>query len=273
MFIEGEELMIKTFDVEYFKNNLRTTWIGSEFIHLDKVNSTNTWLKGVPSDEFIHGTVVHTDHQKKGRGQYERNWQSEPGKNLTFTIGFRPPGADRLTLLTMASAYAIATIIEKYTEHMVSIKWPNDIMVDDKKIGGILTECIFYGQNPDRVLIGIGLNIDETKFDNELAKKAISLKEVSRKEIKRETLLGECLSAIEQNYQKWHKHDSKLHQSISQKMIGYGEWVQLKVAHKLKNGKFKFLGINDKGELLVLNEDLDVNTFSHEQVRIITAKY
>lgn len=262
--------MIEPFDVEYFKNNLRTIWIGSEFIHLGKVDSTNSWLKTVPSDDFIHGTVVHTDHQQKGRGQYERNWQAEAGKNLTFTIGFRPPGADRLTLLTMGAAFAVATVIEEYTNHEVLIKWPNDIMIDDKKVGGILTECIFYGQKPDRVLIGIGLNIDESNFKGELHDTAISLKDVSDKPIKRELLLGECLSAMEQCYHKWHKYDSELHKNISQKMIGYGEWVQMKVAHKLKKGKYKFLGINDKGELLVLNEELDVNTFSHEQVRIIT---
>jgi BirA family transcriptional regulator, biotin operon repressor / biotin---[acetyl-CoA-carboxylase] ligase len=265
--------MENLFDVEFFNNQLRTTWVGSEFIHIKKVDSTNSWLKKIPSKKLVHGTVVNTDHQVNGRGQYERNWHAAPGKNLTFTIGLRPPGADRLTLLTMASAYALSTIIEQYTEHTVKIKWPNDVMIDGKKVGGILTECIFLGSKPDRVLIGIGLNIAESNFQSDLAGSAISLKDVSKVKIRKEKLLCECLSAFEQCYHKWHKHDNELHQSISQKMIGYGEWVRLKVDHKFKEGKYKFLGINEKGELLVLNEELDVNTFSHEQVRIVTDNY
>ena len=224
------------FDVEFFKNQLRTTWIGSEFIHINKVNSTNSWLKTIPSEEFIHGTVVNADNQVKGRGQYERNWQAEPGKNLTFTIGLRPPGSDRLTLLTMATALGIATVLERYIDKKVAIKWPNDVMIEGKKVGGILTECIFYGQKPDRVLIGIGLNIAESTFNDELSESAISLKDVCAVEIKKEILLGEILSSIELNYQKWHKHDFKLHQDISQKLIGYGKWVQLSIGGEIKEG-------------------------------------
>ena len=262
--------MPKQFDIEYFNNCLRTTWIGSEFIHVDKVNSTNSSAKNIPPDELVHGTVLNTDNQSSGRGQYERNWFAEPGKNLTFTIVFKPPNAGRLTLLTMASAYAVLNVIKQKTDHPVSLKWPNDIMIDGKKVGGILTECIFYGQNPDRVLIGIGLNISKADFDEELKDIAISLESVTNETVKREQLLADILASVELVYQKWHKQDAFLHQEISRNMIGFGEWVKLKVAHELQEGRFKFLGVNEKGELLVLNEDLDVNTFSHEQVRIIT---
>lgn len=262
--------MPSTFDIEYFKNCLRTTWIGSEFIHFKKVDSTNSQGKKIPTEELVHGTVIHTDNQYSGRGQYERDWFSEPGKNLTFTVVYKPPTAGRLTLLTMASAYAVLDVIKKNTDHPVSLKWPNDIMVNGKKVGGVLTECIFFGQNPNRVLIGIGLNLSKTGFNNEIKDSAISLSEVSGQEFIREQLLADLLISLELAYQKWHKQDPSLHQEISKNMIGYGEWVKLKVANNLKEGRYKFLGVNQNGELLVLNEDLDVNTFSHEQVRIIT---
>jgi BirA family transcriptional regulator, biotin operon repressor / biotin---[acetyl-CoA-carboxylase] ligase len=262
--------MQKPFDVELFKNNLRTTWIGSEFIYIDKVDSTNNRLKKIPSEDLVHGMVLAARYQARGRGQYQRSWHATSGLNLTFTIGLCPPDGNRLTLLTLAAAFAVSEALEAYTEQSVLLKWPNDIVIGSRKVGGILTECMFFGHKPDRVLLGIGINIGEKEFPEELSESAVSLSEVSKETIVIEKLLAEILTQIELIYQNWHKHNSELHNRVSRKLIGYGEWVTLKVNDAELPGKFKFLGINEKGELLALNEQLDVNTFAHEQVRIIT---
>lgn len=265
-------MMPEKFDVEYFKNQLRTTWLGSEFIYLSKVDSTSTYLKRIPSPDLVHGSVVITDHQMKGRGQYERKWEAEPGRNLTFTIGLRPPSAERLTLLTLACGYAIALVLEEYIPGEVSIKWPNDLYIGDKKIGGLLTECTFFGSKPDRVLIGIGLNTGQNHFSDDVKEKAISLADIADRAFSREQLLCRFLEKTELFYQQWHKHNTELQKQISQKMIGYGEWVRVRINGELRDEKYKFLGVNEKGELLLLNRELDVNTFSYEQIRIITAR-
>lgn len=259
----------EAFKTEYFKNQLHATWVGSEFIYKERVDSTNTALKRIPPSELIHGTVLLTDHQTRGRGQYEKKWEAEPAKNLTFTIAFRPPVGERLTLLTLAIAHAIRSVLEKKTEKKTEIKWPNDLLIDGKKVGGLLTEGIFNGQKLDRVLIGVGLNVLQTQFSTEIEDMATSMKKITGQNYSREKLLSELLQSIEVAYQKWHKQDAGLCSEISEHMIGYGEWVRLSIGNKHENGKYKFLGVNEKGELLALNEDLDVKTFTYEQIRII----
>ncbi len=263
--------MIRPFDVNLFKNLLRTTWVGSEFIYIDKVDSTNSFLKTIPSENFVHGTIVLTDHQKKGRGQYEKNWEAAPYQNLTFTFGFRPPSGNRLSLLTLATATAIAKVIQQYTADKILIKWPNDLIVNGKKIGGILTECIFNGPKPDRVIIGAGINIFQEEYSNKIKNKTISLCDITNREISKEILLSQILSETELNYHRWHKYEIDLQREINQNLIGYGEWVDITIYDKMQDQKFKFIGISDKGELLMLNEQLDVNKFSYEQIRIFPA--
>ena len=128
--------MAESFDMRRFRHELQTTWLGSETIYIEKIHSTNSFLKESLSGKFLHGTVAITDHQTGGRGQYERKWHSEPGKNLTFTVAFRPKQANRLNLLSLASAYAVARAVELYLESEVKLKWPNDVIATDKKVGG-----------------------------------------------------------------------------------------------------------------------------------------
>ncbi len=262
--------MPENFDVDSFKDHLHTTWLGSEFIYIEQVDSTNSYLKQVPSSDLVHGTVVLTDHQKKGRGQYERKWEAAPYKNLTFTIAFCPKGAERFNLLSLATAYAITRGIGANVSDPVYIKWPNDIYVREKKMGGLLTECIFNGSKPDRVLIGIGLNVQQNRFSKQVRDSAISFHQVTNRRISREKLLAELLTKIERVYRRWHKHDEQLQNDISKRIIGYGDWVRISIDQKEQDQKFKFLGLSSQGELLMLNEQLDVNKFTYEQVRIIT---
>lgn len=261
--------MNDSFDVEAFKNSLRTSWIGSECLYFETLSSTNSYAKTIDSDKLIHGSVVITDVQQHGRGQYEKRWESEPYKNLTFTLCLKPPSGDRLSLLTLACADSVCTSVAYYTGISPVIKWPNDIYHDRKKLGGILTECIFSGARPDRVLIGIGLNINQKVFGKDLEGSAASLRYMNGKTPSREKLLSDILLSIEQSYLKWHKRETELQRSINNKLIGYGEWVYLLVNGKKKKNRYKCLGVGENGELLMLNQQLDVNTFRHEQVRIV----
>lgn len=261
------------FDVDHFRHVLQTSWLGSEFVYLEKTDSTNSYVKEIPSPDLIHGTVVLADHQTKGRGQYERKWEAEPYKNLTFTIAFRPKVSERLNLLSLSVAYSITRTLEKYVSKWVCLKWPNDIFVEEKKLGGLLTECTFNGSKPDRVLIGLGLNIAQKKFSKGIKNSAVSFKQVSNNTIGREDLLNEILLGVENGYHRWHKKDENLRKDISKKLLGYGEWSRVSINGIIPNQKFKLIGINSNGELMMLNEQLDVNTFTYEQVRIITGNH
>lgn len=264
--------MNQPFNVELFKSTLSTAWLGQEFIHLDRVDSTNSYLKNVSDDKLCHGTVLLTDHQTGGRGQYKKKWHSGSNKNLTFTIAFRPERADRMPLLTLSCADAVSSVLDEFSRYPVKMKWPNDLMINGQKIGGILTECIFLGNRPDRILIGIGLNIFSNGYDGVQLDTAVCLEDVCREaaDINREYLLSDCLESIEKAYSKWTDGETELHKKVSKRLIGYGNWVNISIDGVHQKGSFKFLGINGEGEPIALNEELDVNTFKHGQVRIHT---
>jgi|SRR6056297_795939 len=262
--------MSQIFDKDLFQNQLSTRWVGRDFEYLTKVDSTNSYLKKIPAKQLKHGRVVIADNQEKGRGQHQKDWLTEPGENLTFTLALKPNRAEGLTLLTLSCALAVAKVLQHYCKKTVLLKWPNDIYVDQKKIGGILTECSFLGPKPEKVLIGIGVNINQEEFNAESVQEAVSLHQITGEKFIREEILANILNRIEQLYQCWVNRDSVVHKEISKSLIGFGDWIRLSVDDEIIEGRFKFLGVNEKGELLVLNEKLELNTYSHEQIRIIT---
>lgn len=264
--------MSNPFHVDEFKKNSLTEWLGREFIYLNEVESTNSHLKGLPADQLSHGTILLTDNQTAGRGQSDKRWISDPYKNLTFTLALKPDINSSLTLLTLGCASAISDVLQRYCHDPIRIKWPNDIFVAGMKIGGILTESVFMGSRIERVLIGIGINIKQTEIKELNSYKSCSLAELSHTTFTRENLLNECLQEIEFMYENWLHSNPVMIKSIHSRLIGYGEWVKIQVYDELLPDTYKCLGVNDKGELLMLNEQLDVDKFSYEQVRIVPNK-
>lgn len=211
--------------------------------------------------------IVFADQQTSGRGQYRRSWKTQSGKNLTFSIIFKPDKAESLPLLTLACALAVCEVLQLNHELECDIKWPNDVLLSGKKVCGILTETQFSGNKLDKVIVGIGLNVNQTDFDEEL-KNASSLSAISGKEFSREKLLSELLHQIEQNYKLWENQKPELVKLINQKLNNCGEWVKLKVNGNQLPDKYKFLGVNEGGTLLALDVNMELMKFTHEQVRI-----
>jgi len=266
------EIRDEAFNIDRYRSLLRTRWLGAEFIYKPVLQSTNSYLKKLDHSDFGHGTVLFTDHQTKGRGQYDRKWESEKFKNLTFTIAFKPSSGDRLPLLTLCFALGIVRTLDRMDLEGSKIKWPNDILYDGKKIGGLLTESVFLGQKPDRVLVGIGMNVNQEKFGGDVGNEAISLCTLVGKPVRREDLLCIMLQEIEHLYTLWTQRDPELCKNINKRIIGFGEWVTASMNGTVKMGEFKFLGMNDKAECVMINKDLDVKTFSYEQIRIFPGR-
>ncbi len=258
------------FNLDKYHQNLTTQWLGQSVNYFDELHSTNSYLKNLPAVDITHGQLCITDHQTKGRGQYERNWESEAGQNLTFTLAFRPSQTGRFHILTLACARAIVEQIEEDMGCEAFIKWPNDVLINNKKVTGLLTETVFNGNELDRVLVGIGLNVNQEKFQKEINKTACSLKLACDRKIDREEFLGKLLSRIEFEYMRWHKQNDELLKWINKKIIGYGKWIGLKVNGQNHSDKFKLLGINQDGQLAVIDGEGGIKTFSYEQIRLIT---
>ncbi|MTI86786.1 MAG: biotin--[acetyl-CoA-carboxylase] ligase [Balneolaceae bacterium] len=257
------------FNCSAFNNRLSTAWLGHHLHYFEELESTNTYAKQQEGGELAHGSVILTDTQTKGRGQYQRQWQTTPGQNLTFSLIFTPAKADRLPLLTLGCALAITELMDLAgDDSWASIKWPNDVLVDNKKMAGILTETQFSGDKLNKVIVGIGLNVNQRDFWDALSNKATSLFQLTQKEQSREEILAELLQRIEYYYRLWVKQDEGLPKAVNCRMLNYGEWVKLTVGGKELTGRFKFLGINAAGVLVALDEHMDVQKFAYEQVRV-----
>ncbi len=228
----------------------------------------------MPIERLSHGTVLLADTQLEGRGQYQRKWLAEPGKNLTFTVGLIPGQPERLPMLTLSTAFGLIRGLHAfYHEELATegeqgfcLKWPNDILRKGKKIAGILTESVFNGNKLERVLIGIGLNVNQESFPPDLDH-ATSLHRIFGSPQPREELLGSILKNIEYSYRRWHQHDKELIKDINQTIDGFASWGEVEVNGEQFPKKVKLLGINESGHLLILTSDFEVKTFTYEQVK------
>ena len=162
-------------------------------IHIEETDSTNRWLKA-------HGEgtmVVVADYQTAGKGCGTNSWESERGKNLTFSMLIHPtdiPASQQFRITEVVSV-ALCEVLEQYIGD-VSIKWPNDIYMGDKKICGVLIENRLQGNVIVDSIIGIGLNVNQTAFVSD-APNPVSLRQLLGREIDREALLHDFLETLE----------------------------------------------------------------------------
>ena len=164
-----------------------------KLIHIEETDSTNRWLKA-------HGEgtmVVVADYQTAGQGCGTNSWESERGKNLTFSMLIHPtdiPASQQFRITEVVSV-ALCEVLEQYIGD-VSIKWPNDIYMGDKKICGVLIENRLQGNVIVDSIIGIGLNVNQTEFVSD-APNPVSLRQLLGREIDREALLHDFLETLE----------------------------------------------------------------------------
>ena len=140
--------------------------------------------------------------QHDGRGQKGTVWQSEPGKNLTFSLLLTPTFLDPNDqfMLTAAISLAVVRWLESVTQVAVKIKWPNDLYVGDRKIGGILIENILKGKVWKSAVVGIGINVNQTTFPDAIDKKTTSVKQILHRDCELSNLLTDLCKHIERAY-------------------------------------------------------------------------
>ena len=140
------------------------------------IDSTNRWLLDEARAGAPAGLVAVADHQDAGRGRRGRTWDDEPGSSLLVSVLVRPALAvERMHVVTMAAGVAIAESVEQVTGVVAGLKWPNDLVVDDRKLAGLLTEVDLGGGGAaPAIVVGIGCNVTQTTFPVELAATATS---------------------------------------------------------------------------------------------------
>lgn len=182
---------------------LSTLFLGKMMHRLDETDSTNVWLAARLHENPVEGTVVLSDFQTAGKGQTGNTWLAEPGSNLTFSLLFRPrflPPTAAFYLSKMVSVALHRTLTECLPDAEVHIKWPNDLLVNEHKIAGILIENQFSGKEIKNSIIGIGLNVNQREFPGGGYGRATSLRLESGKEWDRDALLERVLQHLEGAY-------------------------------------------------------------------------
>ena len=169
-----------------------------KIIHIEETDSTNRWLRDYTSPLPAGACVVVADFQTAGKGCGTNSWESERGKNLTFSMLIHPEGlpANAQFHITEVASVALCETLDPYINNKVEIKWPNDIYVGDRKICGMLIENRLQGSVIKDSIIGIGLNVNQREFLSD-APNPVSLYQLTEQETDRDALLKDFLGAFE----------------------------------------------------------------------------
>jgi len=168
------------------------------FIELPTTPSTNTYLSHI-ADEMLDGTVVYTDDQTAGRGQKGNHWESEKGKNLTFSQLIKSPAvaARDQFCISQAVAVAVAQTLAEVIQQPFCVKWPNDIYWHDRKVCGMLIENSLQGATIDYSIAGVGINVNQQHFVSD-APNPVSLHNITGQDYDTRWLLQLVCERIEQ---------------------------------------------------------------------------
>lgn len=194
------------------KLNLKTRYLGKEIISYKKVDSTNTSAYELAERGLAEGSVIFADEQLRGKGRHGRIWQSRPGCGIYMSCVLRPRMTpNEIPKITLVAAVAVAKAIRDYTGLNAMIKWPNDILINGRKVCGILTEMKAEQDLIDFIILGIGVNVNTKVKD--LPRGASSLKEESRalrggEDISRVELAKKILETLEEYYNTLKKKGS-----------------------------------------------------------------
>jgi len=238
------------------KYYMHTKWAGKNIIFYEKTGSTNIDAKRLAQEGAPHGTLVVAEEQTDGRGRRGRSWQAPAGKNIYFSMILRPKfAAEHASMLTLVMAMSVARAIRERSGLEAGIKWPNDIVVNKKKICGILTEMTLEERAIGYVIVGVGINVNQQVFPEDIRETATSLFCESGRIFSREELLQSVMEAFEADYETFLKTEDM---SLLRK--DYNAWLvntdsQVKVLEPTGDYVGIAHGINEKGELLVEREN------------------
>lgn len=239
------------FKIEEFDIKLDTEYIGRNFIYSDEVVSTNTMLLG-SKDSNQNGTVLMAEFQSKGRGRKEREWVSSSGQNLTFSILLKGEFKEqKIYLINLSAAIAVAQAIENLYQLDVELKWPNDVLIHKKKIAGILLESVSKANKISRVAVGIGINVNQPNFPGQFEIPPTSIRKEFHSIASREKLLSEVLNNFEVMLEISKKSGAKVLTNWRNRCKMLGEKIRIVDGENVKVGIFD--DIDENGFLILRN--------------------
>ena len=251
---------------ETIKSYVDTKWAGQNIVYVKEIDSTNTRAKALGEAGSSSGTLVVSECQHAGKGRRGRQWSSPAGSSIYMTILLRPEILPmKAPMLTLVMAYSVAMAIREKEGIHTQIKWPNDLILNKKKICGILTEMSTEPDAINHVVIGVGINVNTKSFPEEISSTATSLSLETGKTYKRAELIACIMKKFEENYESFCKvlDLSVIRDEYNKLLVNKDREVRVLEPGHEYNGVA--LGIDDKGELLVRKEDgTTVSVFAGE---------
>lgn len=235
------------------KSLMHTEWVAREVLYFDTIDSTNTKAQELAEKGYQSGTLVVADKQESGKGRRGRSWVSPSGTGIFMTLMIKPDiNPNNASMLTLVAALAVAKAITSVTGEEALIKWPNDIVVNGKKVCGILTEMNAQFDYINHIVVGIGINVHNESFPEEISQMASSLMiEAGGKGFHRAQIIAETMSYFEQYYDTFLKTQdlSALVREYDELLVNRNKSVRVLDPKEPFDGKA--MGITPKGELIV----------------------
>ncbi len=218
----------------------------------DSIPSTNTLALELAKQDVPHATLVLADQQTAGRGRMDRQWFSPPGTNIYGSLILHTKARlSKIGWIPLAAGLAIAKTLDLYSGTPIFLKWPNDILISGKKVGGILCETSGSARDNQSIVVGFGINVNLLlhEFSEDLQKTATSLLMIQGQEVDRHSLIAELATSLE-DY--WEKHVTQGHhdwkQDYHKRCSTIGQIVRAKMTEgKTIEGRAE--GIGDLGQL------------------------
>ncbi|MEH7642638.1 biotin--[acetyl-CoA-carboxylase] ligase, partial [Bacillus pumilus] len=234
-----------------------TESFGSHIYFQKEVASTQLIAHDLVNEGAPHGTLVVSDHQTNGKGRLQRMWHSPNGTGIWMSLILRPEiPLHKAPQMTLLASVAIAEAIAEQTGLSPSIKWPNDILLNGKKVVGILTELKAEADQVHAVIIGPGINVNQTAddFPDELKDVATSLRMELNEKVDRAALIQQIMSTFEKRYADYMKQGFA---PIKQLWESFAMTIGQHIVARTVNGQYtgKALGINEEGVLLLETEE------------------
>jgi BirA family biotin operon repressor/biotin-[acetyl-CoA-carboxylase] ligase len=238
-------------------NNFLRAFVGQNLVTLKEVDSTNTFLKYILANSapVPDGTVIMAESQVAGRGQQQNKWYSSAGESLAFSILLKPQflSVSQQFCLTQVVSIAVYETLQPLVGNTLKIKWPNDIYIGSRKLGGILIENQVQGGSIKNAIVGIGLNVNQTNFPDWVPN-AVSLRQILQTDYDLKALLFEICGHVEQWYIKLKQGlDSQLNEAYLEALYLMNKVGRFKVQDAIFDGMIT--GVSAEGLLQVKHND------------------
>lgn len=250
------------------KDELQTKIMGQEIIYYEAIDSTNNEAKKKAREGASEGTLIIADQQTAGKGRLGRSWISPSGEGIWMSLILRPHILpNQASQLTLIAGLGMCEAIERVTGLKAQIKWPNDVVVNSKKICGILTEMSAQVEQIEYVVVGIGVNVNLSSIPEELPY-ASSLAIEGGKEYSRKKIIATFLEIFEVDYTQYVKslNLNFIKERYEQSCITLHR--QVKLITKENECIAKALGINEEGALMAQMQDGSIQTVSSGEVSV-----